>query len=61
MSAHPDVDILSTYLDRELDRAVAPVRAAPFVVFHDAYQYFEKAYDLNSAGFVSSSEEMVSR
>jgi zinc transport system substrate-binding protein len=40
-------------LDRELDRAVAPVRAAPFVVFHDAYQYFERRYRLNAAGAIT--------
>jgi zinc transport system substrate-binding protein len=29
-----------------------------YLSYHDAYQYFEKAYGLNNAGFVSASEEV---
>jgi zinc transport system substrate-binding protein len=40
-------------LDRELDDTLAPVRGVPFVVFHDAYQYFEQHYRLNAVGAVT--------
>jgi zinc transport system substrate-binding protein len=40
-------------LDRELARTVAPVRAFHFVVFHDAYQYFERRYRLSAAGAIT--------
>jgi zinc transport system substrate-binding protein len=29
-----------------------------FLTYHDAYQYFEKAYGLSNAGFVSSGDEL---
>lgn len=41
-------------LDRELDAVLAPVRAAPYVVFHDGYGYFEDRYRLAGAGFVAA-------
>jgi zinc transport system substrate-binding protein len=44
-------------LDDELKRRLAPVRDAPFVVFHDAYQYFEKAYALRAVGSIVVSPE----
>ena len=44
-------------LDRELGRVLAPVRERPYVVFHDAYQYFEKRYRLSAAGAVAVSPE----
>ena len=34
-------------LDAEIDRSVEPVRSAPYVVLHDAYRYFARAYRLN--------------
>jgi zinc transport system substrate-binding protein len=40
-------------LDRELDRTLAPVRGARFIVFHDAYQYFERRYRLSAAGAIT--------
>ncbi len=39
-------------LDRTLAAELAPVRTVPFVVFHDAYQYFEAAYGLNAVGSI---------
>ena len=30
-----------------------PVRGKKFIVFHDAYQYFEKAFDLSASGAIS--------
>lgn len=43
-------------LDDELKAALAPVKEVPFVVFHDAYQYFEAHYGLNAVGSISVSE-----
>jgi len=44
-------------LHRELRGALAPVRGASYIVFHDAYQYLEKRYGLNAVGSVSASPE----
>jgi zinc transport system substrate-binding protein len=40
-------------LDAELAETLAPVRERPFVVFHDAYQYFEDRYGLNAVGSIT--------
>jgi zinc transport system substrate-binding protein len=40
-------------LDSSLREHLSPVRRRAFVVFHDAYQYFERAYGLNSKGAVA--------
>jgi zinc transport system substrate-binding protein len=40
-------------LDRDIDRIVAPVRGRPYLVFHDAYHYFEARYGLKPAGAVT--------
>ncbi|NFV80386.1 zinc ABC transporter substrate-binding protein [Magnetospirillum aberrantis] len=40
-------------LDAEIKAKLAPVTHKPFVVFHDAYQYFEKRYGLSAAGSVT--------
>lgn len=40
-------------LDAELAATLAPVRDVPFVVFHDAYQYFEKRYGLRAVGSIA--------
>lgn len=44
-------------LDAELEHRLAPVRSVPYVVFHDAYQYFERRYGLAPAGAISVSPE----
>ncbi len=44
-------------LDADLRSRLKPVREAPFIVFHDAYQYLEQAYGLKSAGSVTVSAE----
>jgi zinc transport system substrate-binding protein len=33
-------------------------KTSAFLSYHDAYQYFEQAYGLNNAGFVSSGDEL---
>lgn len=44
-------------LDRELNGRLAAVRSRPFVVFHDAYQYFERRYGLNAVGAITVNPE----
>ena len=39
-------------LESQLARLLAPVRTKPFIVFHDAYRYFEHAFGLEKAGRV---------
>ena len=46
-------------LDAALRAKLAPVAAKPFVVFHDAYQYFEASYGLNGIGSITVSAERV--
>jgi zinc transport system substrate-binding protein len=40
-------------LDARLAAELAPVRDIPFIVFHDAYHYFEDAYGLAAAGSIT--------
>lgn len=40
-------------LSAELAAAVAPLRGRPFVVFHDAYNYFENRFGIEAAGALS--------
>jgi len=42
-----------TDLDAALARELAPVKGRPYVVFHDAYPYFEKRYGLSPAGSIT--------
>jgi len=44
-------------LDRELAAMLAPVKARPYLVFHDAYHYFEARYGLKAAGAVTVSPD----
>ena len=44
-------------LHKELARTLAPVKDAPYIVFHDAYQYMEKRYGLTPIGSVTLSPE----
>ena len=41
-------------LDRELKARLSPVRAVPYIVLHDAFQYFEKHYGLRGAGAIAA-------
>jgi zinc transport system substrate-binding protein len=40
-------------LDRALAERLAAVRDRPYVVFHDAYQYFERRYGTNALGAIT--------
>ncbi len=44
-------------LDAELKTTLAPVAGRPFVVFHDAYQYFEAHYGLSGVGAITVSPD----
>ena len=44
-------------LDKDIAATVAPVKTKPFVVFHDAYQYFEHRYGVHVAGSITVSPE----
>jgi len=41
-----------TELDQQLKQKLVKVKHIPYLVFHDAYQYFEHAYGLNPVGAV---------
>ncbi len=43
-------------LKQELTETVRPVRAVPFMVFHDAYHYFEEAFDIHAAAAIALSD-----
>ena len=47
------LDLLHT----ELQARLAPVKDVPYIVFHDAYQYFEAAYGLNAVGSITVDPE----
>ena len=40
-------------LDAEIAKALRPIRKKKYIVFHDAYQYFEKRYGLRPAGSIT--------
>ena len=40
-------------LSSGIDGKLQPVRTTPYVVFHDAYQYFENRYGLSPAGSIT--------
>ncbi len=48
------IDALTAGLESEL----RPLRGKPFVVFHDAYQYFERRFGLDAVGAITLSPEV---
>lgn len=44
-------------LDVSLKKSLKPVHRAPYLVFHDAYQYFERHFGLKALGAVSIGPE----
>lgn len=46
-------------LDAEIAATLAPVADKPFIVFHDAYQYFEARYGLSMAGTITVSPDVM--
>lgn len=47
-----ELDALTT----EISATLATVRGKPFVVFHDAYHYFENRFDIPASGAISVSD-----
>lgn len=43
-------------LEAELEQALAPFRDIPFVVFHDAFHYFEDRFSLTAVGAIALSD-----
>ena len=48
-AARLEIEALTT----EVNSLLEPIRGKKFIVFHDAYQYFEKAFDLSASGAIS--------
>jgi zinc transport system substrate-binding protein len=46
-------------LSADIKATVAPVKDKPFIVFHDAYQYFEKEFGVMVAGSITVSPESL--
>lgn len=46
-------------LDTEIADTIKPVKDKPFIVFHDAYQYFEHRYGVKTAGSITVSPETL--
>ena len=46
-------------LSADLERDLKPIAGKPYIVFHDAFQYLEARYDLNSVGSIAISPEIL--
>lgn len=46
-------------LDAQLRKDLTPVQNKLFIVFHDAYQYLEKRYQLNAVGAITLNPEIM--
>ncbi len=46
-------------LTAEISAAVAPAKGKGFIVFHDAYQYFEKRFGVAASGSITVSPEVM--
>jgi zinc transport system substrate-binding protein len=44
-------------VDAEVAETIAPVKDLPYIVFHDAYQYFEAHYRTNAVGSITLSPD----
>jgi zinc transport system substrate-binding protein len=45
-----------TALEAEINASLSPVRGRPFVVFHDAYHYFEHRFGIEALGAVTAND-----
>jgi zinc transport system substrate-binding protein len=43
----------------DVNALLAPVKSQPLAVYHDAFQYFEEAFDLTVVGAISDSDELA--
>jgi zinc transport system substrate-binding protein len=51
-AARVEIDMLGV----EIEAQLAPIKGQPFVVFHDAFQYFERRFGIVAAGAVAMSD-----
>jgi len=54
-----ELDARLAGLIAEIDGQLADVRGTPFIVFHDAYQYFEQRFDVQAAGSITVSPDRL--
>mgnify|MGYP001213076434 FL=1 len=47
-------------LKMELVKELSPIKNKPYIVFHDAYQYFEKTFELNAVGSIALEGDIAS-
>lgn len=57
-NAEVEIEALGA-LENEISRTLDGVKEKPFVVFHDAYQYFENRFGLEVAGTITVSPEAM--
>ena len=43
-------------LEEDIAETLAPVKSRPFIVFHDAYHYFEARFDIEARGAISEND-----
>ncbi len=48
-----------TQLDQQLSTLLQGVQGKPFIVFHEAYQYFDARYKLNAVGAITLNPEIM--
>ena len=48
-----------TELKSELKEELLSIKDKPFIVFHDAYQYFEKVFGLNAVGSIALEDDVA--
>lgn len=46
-------------VDADIQTQLTPVKEQPFIVLHDAYQYFEQRYQLNGVGSIRLNPEIA--
>ena len=44
----------------KLKKELLPIKDKPYIVFHDAYQYFERAFELNAIGSIALENDVAS-
>ena len=54
-----DLAVRLDALSGEIAATLGPVRKSPFIVFHDAYHYFEARFGLTAAGSLTVSPEVA--
>ncbi|MBL25993.1 MAG: zinc ABC transporter substrate-binding protein [Rhodospirillaceae bacterium] len=54
-----DLEARIAAMDTRIDNDLSAVRDVPFIVFHDAYQYFERHYGLRSEGAITLGPDRI--